>query len=276
MASIAANIAGDRASAIHLLDEAVIVTSPLDDFPATISVLQAQALNGFFGGDIEVVTAAATEGVRLSRDAGDLYSLEMMLLNRGGTALIVGNLEEAQGYYREGLTIAQRIDDRVAQYALLDSLGCVAAGSAQPRVAAQLIGAAETVRMQAGASLIPILAPMIANAQEVAVAAIGQSKFDAELNAGKRLSRDGAIRLALGEPAPRATRTAAREKDDGLLGKREADVARLVADGLSNKQIGAKLFISERTVDSHVRNILNKLGFNSRAQIAGWMASTNR
>jgi DNA-binding NarL/FixJ family response regulator len=276
MASIAANIAGDRASAIRRLDEAVIVTGPLDDFPATISVLQAQALNGFFGGDIEAVTAAATEGVRLSRDAGDLYSLEMMLLNRGGTALIARDLEQAQGFYREGLTIAQRIDDRVAQYALLDGLGCVAAGSAQPRVAAQLLGAAETVRMQAGASLIPILAPLIAYAEEVAVAAIGQSKFDAELNAGKRLSRDGAIRLALGKPAPRATRTAAREKDDGLLGKREADVARLVADGLSNKQIGAKLFISERTVDSHVRNILNKLGFNSRAQIAGWMASTNR
>src|SRR5262249_12880697 len=58
----------------------------------------------------------------------------------------------------------------------------------------------------------------------------------------------------------------------GLLAKREADVARLVADGLTNKQIGARLFISERTVDSHVRNILNKLGVNSRAQIAAWMA----
>jgi DNA-binding NarL/FixJ family response regulator len=61
----------------------------------------------------------------------------------------------------------------------------------------------------------------------------------------------------------------------GPLGKREADVARLVADGLTNKQIGTRLFISERTVDSHVRSILNKLGFNSRAQIAAWMASPN-
>ena len=57
------------------------------------------------------------------------------------------------------------------------------------------------------------------------------------------------------------------------LAKREADVARLVAEGLSSRQIGARLFISERTVDSHVTSILNKLGFNSRAQIAGWMAS---
>jgi DNA-binding NarL/FixJ family response regulator len=61
----------------------------------------------------------------------------------------------------------------------------------------------------------------------------------------------------------------------GILGRREADVARLVASGLSNKEIGARLFISERTVESHVRNILNKLGFGSRAQIAGWMAASD-
>jgi DNA-binding NarL/FixJ family response regulator len=42
------------------------------------------------------------------------------------------------------------------------------------------------------------------------------------------------------------------------------------------KQIGARLFISEHTVDSHVRSILNKLGFGSRAQIAAWIASSNQ
>jgi DNA-binding NarL/FixJ family response regulator len=87
------------------------------------------------------------------------------------------------------------------------------------------------------------------------------------------LSRSAAIGLALGEPAPVAAAT--RDGDgSGPLGKREAEVARLVAGGLSNKQIGTRLFISERTVDSHVRGILNKLGFNSRAQIAAWMASS--
>ncbi len=79
--------------------------------------------------------------------------------------------------------------------------------------------------------------------------------------------------LPLEETAQVAASATANGDGRGLLGKREADVARLVAEGLSNKQIGARLFISERTVDSHVRNILNKLGFNSRAQIAGWMAS---
>ncbi|TMD24746.1 MAG: LuxR family transcriptional regulator [Chloroflexi bacterium] len=275
MASIAANLAGDRPSAMHLLEEAAIVTGPLDDLPARISVLQARALNGFFEGDIEAVKVAASEGVRLSRDVGDLYSLEMMLLNSGGAALITGDLDQAKQFYTEALKIAQRIDDRVAQYALLDGLGCVAAGSGQARLAGQLIGAAETVRTQAGASLIPILAPLLARAEASAISALGASKFAAEVNAGKGLSRDEALRLALGEPA-RAPASAidSRVGDMALLGRREADVARLVAEGLSNKQIGARLFISERTVDSHVRSILNKLGFNSRAQIAGWVASS--
>jgi DNA-binding NarL/FixJ family response regulator len=52
-------------------------------------------------------------------------------------------------------------------------------------------------------------------------------------------------------------------------------VARLVAEGLTNKQIGTRLFISERTVATHVRNILDKLGFDSRTRIATWMASSD-
>ena len=50
----------------------------------------------------------------------------------------------------------------------------------------------------------------------------------------------------------------------------------MIAEGSSNKEIGTRLFISERTVDSHVRSILNKLGVNSRAQIAVWVRSAYR
>ena len=275
MASIAENLAGDSGSARRLLDETAAVTTGLDDFPARVSLLQARALHGFFEGDLEAVKAAASDGVRLSREVGDLYSLEMMLANAGGTALITGDLEQAKGFYTEALKIARQIDDRVAQYAVLDGLGCVAAGSGQARLAAHLLGAAETVRTHAGASLIPFLVPLIAMAEESATAVLGASTFQAEMHAGKRLSRDEAIRLALGEPAQAAAEATLNGDGRGLLAKREADVARLVAEGLSNKQIGARLFISERTVDSHVRSILNKLGFNSRAQIAGWLASAN-
>ena len=57
---------------------------------------------------------------------------------------------------------------------------------------------------------------------------------------------------------------------DGGLSVREAEVARLVADGLTNRQIAARLVISERTAGNHVAHILTKLGFTSRTQIAAW------
>src|SRR2546426_10781228 len=146
---------------------------------------------------------------------------------------------------------------------------------AKARLAAQLLGAAETVRIGAGARIIPTLAGLIVEARKSAVSALGQSKFDTEFEAGRCLTRDAAVRLALGEPADVAA-AASDGAGAKLLGNREEQVARLVADGLSNKQIGARLFISEHTVDSHVRSLLNKLGFNSRAQIAAWIASSNQ
>jgi DNA-binding CsgD family transcriptional regulator len=60
---------------------------------------------------------------------------------------------------------------------------------------------------------------------------------------------------------------------DGGLSAREAEVARLVADGLTNRQIAARLVISERTAGNHIAHILTKLGFTSRSQIAAWCAA---
>ena len=57
-----------------------------------------------------------------------------------------------------------------------------------------------------------------------------------------------------------------------LLTRREREVSRLVLEGLSNKEIAQKLFLSERTVEGHVASISNKLGFHSRVQIAAWEA----
>ena len=55
------------------------------------------------------------------------------------------------------------------------------------------------------------------------------------------------------------------------LSPRELEVARMVAEGLTNREIGARLFISERTVDGHLEHIREKLGVNTRAQITAWV-----
>lgn len=73
-------------------------------------------------------------------------------------------------------------------------------------------------------------------------------------------------------PAGAADAAAAAAPTAGGLSRREVEIARLVAEGMSNKEIGKRLFIAERTVDNHVQHILNKLGVHSRAQIAAWAA----
>jgi DNA-binding CsgD family transcriptional regulator len=276
MASLAASMAGDRPSASRLLAEAEAATTGLEkDVSAMLMLLQARALGGLFEGDLDGVRSAAVEGARLSREIGDLYSLEMMSINLGMVALRERDLAAAKPLFAEALQIASQIDDRVAQYWTLDALGCHAASSGQARLAAQLFWAAETVRIEAGASIVGVLAPLLSAATQSASAALGASKFHTEYAAGQRLSRTAAVALALGESArPVAAHT--ETADMAPLGSREAEVAQLVAEGASNKQIGARLFISERTVDSHVRSILNKLGVNSRAQIAVWVRSTKR
>ncbi|MBX6385640.1 MAG: helix-turn-helix transcriptional regulator, partial [Microbispora sp.] len=57
------------------------------------------------------------------------------------------------------------------------------------------------------------------------------------------------------------------------LTRREEEIAELIAQGRSNKEIASALVISQRTVEGHVEHILDKLGFASRAQIAAWMAA---
>lgn len=273
MASIAATMAGDRASSRRLLAEAQAVADDVRELGATLMTLQARALNGLLNGELADVRVAAEQGARLSREAGDLYSLDMMLMNDGLAALLSGTLTEAEQRFAEGLRLARRLDDRVAQCYLIGGLGCCAAGLAQPRLAAQLLGAMENLRAEAGATINASLAPAVAQATAAVTALLSRAVFDAEFDAGQRLSRAAAARLALRETPAAAT---ADQQPVGVLRQRETDVALLVADGLSNKQIGARLFISERTVESHVRNILHKLGFTSRAQIAGWIATNDR
>jgi predicted ATPase/DNA-binding CsgD family transcriptional regulator len=276
MASIAATMAGDRASAQRLLDEARVVADDVDDLGVTLMLYQAQALNGLLDRDLDAVRSAAVRGARLCRETGDLYSLDMMLMNQGLAALLSGNLRESEQRFAEALRIARQLDDRLAQCYLLGALGCCAAGSREPRLAARLLGAMESLRVEVGATINAGLAPALAHATTSVTALLGRSTFGSEFRAGQQLGRDTAARLALRDAAPAGTasgNTASDQDKAGILGQRETDVARLVADGLSNKQIGARLFISERTVESHVRNILNKLGVNSRAQIAGWVAT---
>jgi predicted ATPase/DNA-binding CsgD family transcriptional regulator len=272
-AATAENMAGDPATARRLLDEASVLTPGLAHYPASISLIQARAIHAFFEGDLDTAEATSSEGARLSREAGDLYYLVQMLQYLGQVAMLAGDVAASKPRFLDALRIARQIDDRLAQYDLLSLLGWHAATSGQSRRAAQLLGAAEAVGSGAGAGMAGPAIPLLEQARESTISALGEAKFEAEYGAGKRLGREAALRVALSE-SEEVDADTSDQVETGPLAKREVEVARLIAEGLTNKQIGSRLFISERTVATHVRNILNKLGFDSRAQVASWMASS--
>ena len=253
--SVAANMAGDRTSARRLLDESQVAAEGVDDVAATLAFLQARSLDGFFEGDLDTVRASSSEGVRLSRETGDTYGLEM-LINLGSAALLAASSIQAQrSWQRRCGSVTRSTIGGAVHPARLVGLPCRQLWPG--RRAAQLLGAAGGAN-RGWRNPHPNSRPLVAGAEASAIAALGASASRPSSHR-KALSRDA----AMGTASRPCRRRDSRRCGVAPLARREADVARLVAEGLSNKQIGARLFISERTVDSHIRSILNKLGFNS-------------
>ncbi|WP_408642282.1 helix-turn-helix transcriptional regulator [Saccharopolyspora indica] len=107
-------------------------------------------------------------------------------------------------------------------------------------------------------------------AEERARAALGDSAFGKAVAETANLSILEGLAAAVREkPQPSV---AARKPRQGPLTRREFQVAEAIAQGLSNKEIAARLVISQRTAEAHVEHILTKLDFGSRTQVAAWIA----
>ena len=85
------------------------------------------------------------------------------------------------------------------------------------------------------------------------------------------MSVEEAVEYSLGQAPVKAPARAAAAQPTTPLSRREQEIARLIAEGLTNKEVASKLFISNRTVETHVTNMLNKLGLSSRTQLARWV-----
>jgi non-specific serine/threonine protein kinase len=147
--------------------------------------------------------------------------------------------------------------------------------------AARLFGAAEALRERVGAAPHPPWRAEHERWMATAWVELGEEAFAAAWAEGRALSLDQAIADALAAAAPvtadaPATAGAAAPPrpspgaGPGGLSPRELEVTLLIARGHTNRQIAEALVIAEWTVDTHVRHILNKLGFRSRAQVAAW------
>ena len=100
-------------------------------------------------------------------------------------------------------------------------------------------------------------------------AGLADAPFAAAWESGSKLSLEQATDEALSVlEAPSVEPSAGAHR--GRLSEREIEVVLLIVEGLTNRRIAERLVVAERTVHAHVRNILDKLGLQSRAQVAAW------
>jgi non-specific serine/threonine protein kinase len=85
---------------------------------------------------------------------------------------------------------------------------------------------------------------------------------------------DEVMAFAASDKLPAAP-VATRAERKTPLTRRELEIARLIADDMSNHEIAIKLFLSDRTVETHVTHMFNKLGLNSRIQLTRWLAGVS-
>jgi DNA-binding CsgD family transcriptional regulator len=190
----------------------------------------------------------------------------------------------AREHLTESLRICRAAGTRIGVARGLESFAALAVRENEPDRAVLLTAAATALREAAGLPALPG-----ARAERYLVPARrGGDHVVARLWArGLALSAEAAIDLALSPPAAAdlpangAQHSGVQAADMTTVGAatppsslttREREIARLVADGLSNKAIAKELVVSPATVARHVANIMGKLGFHTRAQIAAWTA----
>ncbi|MGW3473700.1 response regulator transcription factor [Saccharopolyspora sp. NPDC000995] len=183
-----------------------------------------------------------------------------------------GNVQRATAVEGEVIHYFHEFNDRFGAALALEAFAWMAAEGqrADARRAATLLGAADTLWQALGTPLAEFsyLSRYHQDCEQAARRTCGTKLFNAAFHHGIQLDLDTAVRIALGgeekteQPTPSA--------EWSTLTPREREIAKLTTEGLSNKEIAARLVISQRTAEAHVEHILVKLGFSSRHQIAAW------
>ena len=268
---------GRLTSARRLLTSALATASRLEHFNTTVDATAALARVDAAEGHVE----AAAEGCRslLARwrsSEDHHYAIKGLRFGAMFTARR-GDLEEAHRYAESLTEIASETGHPDAIAALAHAIGELALANGDPDSAAEQLGRAVAVHRDLD---LPFARAEIELRAGVALAAAGEREpaLDLLADAYRTARKLGARPLAteatrevadLGESVTeRLGPRAAAHADGPGLTRRELEVVRLVAVGRTNREIATELFLSPRTVDMHVRNLLRKLDCRSRVEAA--------
>jgi non-specific serine/threonine protein kinase len=221
-------------------------------------------------GEPEAAAALFAESVELCREAGDTWWQGVVRMMAALVSWLNGDPGCAEQNALEGLRLARLIPDLNACAVGLNVLGLLLVGR-DDRTAAGLLGTAGSYWADAGGSWFqtPAWVDQVEQAKARCRENLGGEAFEAAYRAGEEQPLEDAAAQVLGEPTEEAAPPTPTRDQFGLT-RRERDVAALVAEGLSNRDIAARLVISQRTAETHVQNMLAKTGFSTRSQLAVW------
>jgi len=304
-------VQGDGAAARALLEEALVAGDSLGDAQAAAYAAQFLGRALWFTGEPGRGLALTGQALRRHRAAADWQGVVLTLVQFGVMRTLMGQPETAVAPFEEciaecegngerwnrsyalwglglaawllgddgaagleqaALRLKRDVGDQVGIPLCLEALAWIAASRDQPARAADLLGAATAAWNAIPATLPAPLAGHRQAAASRACGALGQTSFTAHLDRARAIPLSRAIAMALGEPTGTA-KPAPACPDPARLTAREREVAALIAQGLSNRDIAARLVISARTAETHVQHIMVKLGLTARAQIAAWTAA---
>ncbi|MEA3214267.1 MAG: hypothetical protein QOJ19_423 [Acidimicrobiia bacterium] len=296
---------GDIAAAVDLMTTAADMGAALDDHSVEGTARWYLGLHGMLGGAADRGRGQLAIARALQQETGDRLGEARTTAAMGLTHLMDGEPARARELIEAALDIGRATQDRWSQGQANLYLGLVAESAGELRAAAvhfresvdctrpygdatllpvalvgqasvmakddparalKVVAAASAIRARNGGGFAPFYRALAEGVRSRAVKGVG-TEDERLWREGSRLTVDDAIALAFGAPGSARRRTA---RDLGVSG-RELEVAHLVAEGLSNKEIASRLHLSVRTVESHVRHLLTKANISNRTQLARWV-----
>ena len=226
---------------------------------------------GCLAGSLDLARETLTEACALAQACGEELVESWARLYVGLLALIEGRQDEAVETLRGVLADHRSVGDVGAMSIAVELLAWAAMDMGDDLRAAELMGVSNglTVAVAQLAGLEGLRSLHDARVAELAQR-LGSREFERAVKQGSRRPTSDAISFAL-EEATTSSQPLTHD-DTGTLTGREHEIALLVAQGQTNKQIASHLVISPRTAEGHVQSILAKLGFTSRTQIAAAFA----
>jgi predicted ATPase/DNA-binding CsgD family transcriptional regulator len=261
----------ELARAEALWTEELALRRELGDRHGIAWVLQNLGLPALLRGEATRAAERFEEASSLFAALGDQYGMAFTRINLGRVAVQQGDDAQAAAFFAQALGNFQALGDRWGIAHVLEDCAGLIFHAGQTERATRLLGAVEAARVADGVQLLVMNRSRHAHVIGKAREALGEQRFDATFALGRAMALQDAFADAMDVLAAGPWSATVEDSPPATLSgltPREIEVLRLLADGKSDREIAADLFLSPRTVGWHVNHVLTKLDVPSRTAAA--------